>query len=80
VSRDLVHWEELPDALHPDELGTIFSGSAVIDYDNTAGFNKKNEPALVAAYTVDNPEKQRQNVSLTVWIKDVRLPSMKVTR
>lgn len=59
VSRDLVHWEELPDALHPDELGTIFSGSAVIDYDNTAGFNKKNEPALVAAYTVDNPEKQR---------------------
>ena len=66
VSRDLVHWEELPDALHPDELGTIFSGSAVIDYDNTAGFNKKNEPALVAAYTVDNPEKQRQCIAYSL--------------
>ena len=59
-------WEELPDALHPDELGTIFSGSAVIDYDNTAGFNKKNEPALVAAYTVDNPEKQRQCIAYSL--------------
>lgn len=66
VSRDLVHWEELPDALHPDELGTIFSGSAVIDYDNTAGFNKKGEPALVAAYTVDNPEKQRQCIAYSL--------------
>jgi hypothetical protein len=38
----------------------------VIDYDNTAGFNKKNEPALVAAYTVDNPEKQRQCIAYSL--------------
>jgi len=60
VSRDMLHWEELPIALYPDELGTIFSGSAVIDYDNTAGFNKDNIPAMVAVYTADSPERQVQ--------------------
>ena len=56
VSKDLVHWEELPEALFPDEHGTMFSGSAVIDYDNTSGFVKKGAPAMVAIYTADNPE------------------------
>lgn len=52
VSTDLVHWREIPLALHPDTLGTIFSGSAVIDYGNTAGWNSKDgTPALVAFYT-----------------------------
>ncbi len=61
TSTDLLRWQEQPLALHPDTLGTMFSGSAVIDYDNTAGFNGKNgEPALVAFYTVDHPKYQRQ--------------------
>lgn len=51
VSRDLLHWEELPVALYPDEHGTMFSGSAVIDYDNTSGFGTKTNPAMVAIYT-----------------------------
>jgi fructan beta-fructosidase len=51
VSDDLVHWRQLDDALQPDALGTIFSGSAVVDWNNTAGFQKGREPALVAMYT-----------------------------
>lgn len=60
VSKDMVHWRELPTALSPDSMGTMFSGSTIIDYENTAGFNKGNTPAMVAFFTVDNPEKQVQ--------------------
>ncbi|NLI72221.1 MAG: DUF4980 domain-containing protein [Bacteroidales bacterium] len=48
VSTDLVSWTYLPIAIGPDSLGSIFSGSAVIDKNNTAGFG---ENALVAIYT-----------------------------
>ncbi len=51
VSTDLVHWTELSDAIHPDEMGTIFSGSAVIDTNNTAGFKTGDENPLVCIYT-----------------------------
>lgn len=66
VSRDLVHWEELPDALYPDSLGTMFSGSAVIDYDNTAGFNRDGIPAMVALYTAAGPDRQVQCVAYSL--------------
>lgn len=51
VSPDLLHWEQLDNALAPDELGTIFSGSAVVDWHNTSGFGSKEHPPLVAMYT-----------------------------
>ncbi|MFI4910460.1 MAG: GH32 C-terminal domain-containing protein [Sedimentisphaeraceae bacterium JB056] len=51
VSKDLVHWAELGDALLSDELGTIYSGSAVVDWDNTSGFGSDGEPPIVAIYT-----------------------------
>ncbi len=51
VSTDLVHWKELPVALYPDGHGTMFSGSAVVDWNNTAGFQMGSEPALVAMFT-----------------------------
>ncbi|KAA6340417.1 fructan beta-fructosidase [termite gut metagenome] len=66
VSKDLIHWEELPLALYPDEHGTMFSGSTVIDYQNTAGFNKGSTPAMVAIYTADSQEKQVQCVAYSL--------------
>jgi sucrose-6-phosphate hydrolase SacC (GH32 family) len=51
ISKDLIHWKELRDAIHPDNLGTIYSGSAVIDKLNTAGFQTGDEKTLVCIYT-----------------------------
>lgn len=51
VSTDLVHWEELPAAVHPDHLGPIYSGSAVIDFNNTTGFQTGEHPPMVCVYT-----------------------------
>jgi fructan beta-fructosidase len=52
VSKDLVHWQELPLALYPPRYGDwAFSGSAVVDKDNTGGFKKGDEDVLVAAFT-----------------------------
>ena len=41
ISKDLIHWEHKPIALYPDKNGYIFSGSAVVDTENTSGFGTK---------------------------------------
>lgn len=52
VSRDLLHWQELPTAIYPRAWGDwAFSGSAVVDEQNTSGFKSGNESVLIAAYT-----------------------------
>ncbi|MEW6402021.1 MAG: glycoside hydrolase family 32 protein [Chloroflexota bacterium] len=60
VSRDLVNWQHLPIALHPDEHGFIFSGSVVVDWKNTAGFG---EEALVAIFTYNKKRVETQNLA-----------------
>lgn len=73
VSKDMVTWQELPIALYPDSLGYIFSGSAVVDKDDRAGFGKA---ALVAIFTQHNPVSGSQNQSVAysrdsgaTWVK-----------
>lgn len=51
VSEDLLHWEHLPVALYPDELGCIFSGSCVLDRANVSGLGSIENPSLIAVYT-----------------------------
>ncbi|MBO6659513.1 MAG: glycoside hydrolase family 32 protein [Roseivirga sp.] len=55
VSPDMVHWEHLPIALYPDELGYIFSGSAVVDWNNTSGFQTGEHPPMIAIFTHHEP-------------------------
>ena len=38
TSPDMIHWTQLPAALFPDEMGTMFSGSGIIDEEGRAGF------------------------------------------
>ena len=59
VSKDMITWEHLPIALFPDSHGYIFSGSAVIDWQNTSGFGSIDNPPMVAIYTYHNPEKEK---------------------
>lgn len=66
TSTDLLHWTQQPIALEvrKDEDGNVeeyfFSGSAVVDTDNTSGFGTRANPALVAIYT----SSYAQNMSL----------------
>jgi len=85
VSKDLIHWEELPIALYPDDGGTIYSGSAVVDKDNTSGFfDGIKGGGLVAIYTQDykdenGNEKQKQSIAYSTddgrtWTKYANNP------
>lgn len=89
VSRDLVTWEHLPVAISPDGLGTIFSGSAVVDKDNTAGFgvgaivafytSAGERQAQSMAYSLDNGrtfKKYERNPILTSTVRDFRDPKV----
>lgn len=62
VSDDLIHWQPLPEALRPDGLGYIFSGSSVVDHNNTAGFGKD---AVVALYTSASTSQMQSMASST---------------
>jgi len=57
TSSDMIKWTHKPIALYPDSLGTIFSGSAVVDINNTSGLAPKGKAPLVAVFTYHNQEK-----------------------
>ena len=90
TSKDLIHWEEQPIALYPDSLGCIFSGSAVVDKNNTSGFGKNGKAPLVAIFThhsfeIEKPGKdnfQNQSIAYSsdegkTWIKYAGNPVVK---
>lgn len=64
-SADLVHWKHLPVAIPEvvtkDTTTWIFSGSAVLDKNNTSGFGINGKPPLVAIFTADQPKQQKES-------------------
>ena len=89
TSADLVSWEHQPVAIAPDALGTIFSGSCVVDEDNTAGFgagaiiafytSASDRQVQSMAYSLDNGKtfrKYARNPILTSTQRDFRDPKV----
>ena len=60
ISEDLISWKEQPIALFPDSLGYIFSGSAVVDHNNTSGFGKDGSTPVVAIFTYHDIVKEKK--------------------
>ena len=50
-STDLIHWEDHGIAMFPDELGTMYSGSAIEDTENLLGKAKDGKNAILYYYT-----------------------------
>lgn len=89
TSTDLVHWKFQGTPIQPDAVGTIFSGSAVVDKNNTSGFGKDAVVALYTsaaenqtqsmAYSTDNGKtftKYEVNPIITSTVPDFRDPHM----
>lgn len=89
TSTDLVHWKFQGTPIQPDAVGTIFSGSAVVDKNNTSGFGKDAVVALYTsaaenqtqsmAYSTDNGKtftKYEGNPIITSTVPDFRDPHM----
>jgi fructan beta-fructosidase len=80
TSKDLIHWKHLPIAI-PEENGTmIFSGTCVVDKNNTSGFGKNGKIPMVAIYTghIENVN-QSQNLAYSLddgvtWTKYANNP------
>ncbi|WP_311380001.1 glycoside hydrolase family 32 protein [Arthrobacter sp. ISL-72] len=85
TSTDLVHWKEQPLAIPTDDQQDIFSGSVVVDKNNSSGFGTTENPPLVAiftsAYKASSPYHGLQAQSLAysldqgqTWTKYARNP------
>lgn len=81
TSTDLIHWKNQGEAIQPDALGTVFSGSSVVDKENTAGFGKDAVVAFYTsagaaqtqsiAYSTDNGETFKKYVNNPILTSDV---------
>ncbi len=70
VSSDLLHWQELPVAIPEKDGIMIFTGSVVVDHENTTGFCTKGADCLVAIYTGHSETtqgiRQTQNIAYSL--------------
>ncbi|EKQ57098.1 glycoside hydrolase family 32 protein, partial [Clostridium sp. Maddingley MBC34-26] len=75
ISKNLVDWDEYPIAIFQDTEGMIFSGSAVVDWNNTSGLQTGNEKVMVAMFTQSTPNNtQEQGIAYSndrgrTWVK-----------
>src|SRR6056300_86499 len=60
ISKDLVNWEHKKIALYPDDMGYIFSGSAILDKNNSSGLGTEENPPLIAVFTYHDPNKEKK--------------------
>ena len=73
VSRDLLHWQELPVAIPEQGTEMVFTGSVVVDERNTSGLCTNGKPCMVAVYTghhttagdAKGPTLQNQNLAFS---------------
>jgi fructan beta-fructosidase len=65
TSKDLIQWKHLPVAIPEivtaDTTTWIYSGSAVVDKNNTSGFGKNGKPPIVAIFTGDQPKQHKES-------------------
>ncbi|MGF7214598.1 fructan beta-fructosidase [Spirosoma lacussanchae] len=79
ISRDLVHWKELPPAILEEGSTMIFSGSCVVDKNNTSGFGQNGVVPMVAVYTAHQTNRQSQHIAYSLdrgrtWTKYIANP------
>lgn len=67
ISTNLVHWTELPWPMRGDDDSFMyFTGSVVVDEQNTGGWNKPDNPAMVAIYSAHDRETGLQNQRISI--------------
>jgi len=78
VSKDLLHWKNLPVAIPEDKTYVIYSGSAVVDKKNSSGFGKAGKIPIVAIYTghadhsPKNPAERLENQQIAYSVDNGR--------
>ena len=70
TSTDLYHWQEQPVAIACTPTSGIFSGSAVVDFNNTSGFGTTDNPPIVAIYTEHQNDESNQSQCLAFSIDE----------
>ena len=60
TTENLIEWDEKPIAIYPDELGYIFSGSAVVDSNNTSGLAEEGKTPIVAMFTYHDAKGEKE--------------------